>query len=352
MLRRPASVIRFCFMPSLRERRLARALPWSTLLVLGCGLVDDAAEQEELGRSWCAEPASADVAEVLVSSHEGVVSSVVLLDAGGEMIAWIQHPDEPELARRFDYVRNSEGRVTEETLDENADGIVEQVTTTIYNDDGTLAGRTVDHDNDGAVDESFVWDYSSPGQVRRVQDMGIDGEADAIQIVTLDGDGVTPRQIDEDTDADGTVDSSTTYSYTDSGQVLEIAIDSDGDRVSDVIVLNQYDEDDRLLRSHQVGDEGAAPSFTEAYEYDADGRLVLVTADVGQDGVIDRMTRLDYDSEGRRVREERTTFEAGDTITSVVEYEYDTGTGARRIRTDDDDDGNWDSLQTRITCAD
>jgi len=349
----PATVLAYLLMHSRRLRLRALAL-CAALSSQGCGLVDPGDQQEERALTWCSEPASAEVAEVLVSSKDGgsVVSSVILLEAQGEMIAWVQQPDDPERVRRFDYVRDTDGNVTEETLDEGTDGTVEKVTTTIYDEDGQSAGRTVDHDGDGVVDESFVWVYSIPGEVSVVQDIGLDGQADSIQITTLSDDGTEPRRVDEDTDADGTVDASTTYSYTDSGQLRELDIDSDGDLVPDVIVLNEYDEAGRLTRSYQVSDEETVPSFSETYEYDEEGRLVFITYDESDDRVADRSTRMYYDDEGRRVREERTTFENSEASRSVVEYEYGTGTEADRISTDDNDDGSWDSLQTRTACGD
>lgn len=324
---------------------------WTALAGFGCGLVDGGDQQTALALSFCDEEASQEVAEVLFSTKESgaVVSTVVLLDAKGQMVAQLQYPDDPERARRLDYVRNEEGHITRQSDDEGADGKVESVMSTTYDDEERALERAIDEDDDGRIDAVYVWDYSVPDQAERSYDADMDGSWDALQLVRYYESGEI-RSIADDTDADGAIDAQTTYQYTDSGQMREIAIDVDADGAADTIQSYIYDSEDRLETIFLVSDdESRVTPFTETYAYDAKGRLTLVSFDSKSDGVVDRIVQVEQNADGRTVREETTTFIGGVSKTSLREYEYD---GAKQVRTtsDDDGDGHWDSMTTRVTC--
>ena len=320
-------------------------LPCAALLSLGCGLVDDTAEQRSAA-SWCDEAANGEVAAVAINwrAVDGTLleEDVTLLDAKSRALVRIDLTEDGTHTRRTIYWRNTSGQEILEELDDGDDGVVDSTLTMTYDDEGRRVLTSYDKDNNGTVDTTEAVSYTAT-ELRDIVDSNDDGTPDATYVATYDAAGELIRE-EFDDDADGVAEQTQNYTYSDSGLLLETTREIGGHTETWTL---EYDDEGRILREIYAGDEPLAGIGSEdTYEYDGD-LLVAISTDFGQDGDIDSMERRTYDSEGRLVRSE---VRYGDgALHWVHEYEYD---GETKVRSsfDSDGDGSWDSETIRTAC--
>jgi len=369
--------------PHLRCLALSGALP--LLAASGCGLVDDSI-QGRSPASWCEEAGVGDVAEVEISQQpreDGPLDvSVVLRDAEGRTLAEIQLPTDLSEARRRVYKLDAAGNVIEVTTDRGMDGTLDSIETSSYDEQGRPAVTSIDDDGDGVVDEIETWDYSTPLQTTYVLDDDMDGDPDAIETTTYAESG-EPILEERDTHPIGAPEWTTTYSWSESGLVLEFTelqigvwslnvtyeydeqervvrtVETLDDQLDDepddqalgytTEVTYEYDEANRLARKVTVTTDMDGTSTTEeTKEYGDDGQLVAVLTSTDSDPEPERSQRFTYDEDGRLLRDER-GYEPGP-LSYVEEYEYGEEGDLIRRSWDFDGDNAWDWVKTWTAC--
>jgi YD repeat-containing protein len=156
---------------------------------------------------------------------------------------------------------------------------------------------------------------------------------------------VVQRTYDED--ADGDVDRTYTYSFTENGLPL---VETEDDADYSAVTTYEYDSEDRLVR--QILTQYLPSMFVieDTYEYDDTGLLTTVETDWNEDGDAEEVWRATYDSDGRVIRSE--VRDGSGELQSAFELEYEHGQESVRTSHDHDGDGDWDSVtvSTRTAC--
>lgn len=203
-------------------------------------------------------------------------------DNAGNLISAVGTGEDPT---KDVYSYNDKNQVTSVTEDYTNDGTDDAITTYGYDDNGNLTTRNVDTDFDGGIDGTVVNTYNESNQhstmslsatnegllVREVYTYNQQGKP----LTTTVDDSVNGAQ---NTNADGTIDNTTTYVYNDDGTLKEKIRDQYNDKFS--------------------------------FTYNDKKQLTLETVDFGNNGILDESRSYNYlyDPEGR-ISEKRKTGE-------------------------------------------
>lgn len=114
--------------------------------------------------------------------------------------------------------------------------------------------------------------------------------------------------------------------YDSFGRMVRYSEDDDGDGVIDVVTTFAYGGDGRRETSHSMATSslfGASADYDRYYRYDLEGRLVQKAKDVGYNGSIDELLRVEYD-DSARVETRTTTNLSGKVIgNGTTHYDVD-----------------------------
>lgn len=215
--------------------------------------------------------------------------------------------------------------------DNNGDGIVELITTTVYGSDGRLLSESLDFGTngrgaDGSADSVTTYTYDANGnRTGQFLDRNLDGRFEYVlnsSFVFDDEGNLTITYTDGDInafqntyvyefDADGnflkeTIDGRVTqeYTYDDVGNLVLFQ-----DKVQNTAIVYEYDASNRIISTARYDDDSGVPGYTETYEYDASGNFV------GQEKI--------FSATGRRNIETFTYDSAGNLVESYSETNVD-----------------------------
>jgi len=153
------------------------------------------------------------------------------------------------------YQYDSDGYLIEIESFNHVQQQVTAIETHTWNANHTVEDMALDRNDDGIIDASYHSEYDLDGnQILHEPDWDGDGLADYIATTTY-ADGLTVEStLDED--ADGVVDSRTTYTYDAHGRLIETSIDSPVDGTADQSTTWSYDKSGNALtaRWHDASD--------------------------------------------------------------------------------------------------
>ena len=195
-------------------------------------------------------------------------------DNQGNLISAIGIGDNPT---KDVYAYNEKNQVISIMEDYTNDGTVDAITTYGYDANGNLTTRSVDTDFDGGVDGTVTNTYNNSNQhktmslsavnegllVKEVYAYNMQGKP----LTTTIDDSVNGAQ---NTNADGTVDNTTTYTYNDDGTLKEKIRDQYNDKFSFT-----YNEQKQLtLETVDFNNNGTVDEARSySYQYDMEGRI-------------------------------------------------------------------------------
>ena len=165
------------------------------------------------------------------------------------------------------YTYNDLGQVTSESLDLGQDGSIDATRNFLRDASGDLIGMTRDSDGDGLPEQEDALIRDRDGRLARIQ-------------------SIFPRERHPG--------STTLVKRNDSGEIIEIAEDVNGDGEFDAVTLVERLEEfptalTRVLKS------GFAT--TTSFHYDNKGNRVLIAIDSGSNSTVDQVTRTGFDCE-------------------------------------------------------
>ncbi len=185
-----------------------------------------------------------------------------------------------------------------------------------------LARIDVDLGNDGSVDEEIIRVYDTQGLATgELVDVDVDGVADIeLSFVYLDG---NLFNLAEDTDLDGTRDIFTFFSYDSNGVLLAetTMLELNGPEVSRVDYLQ--DTSGQLTGANFDDNADGAVDSVSSYTFNSAGTLDEIQFDFDLDNVTDVVITFAYGEVGEVLT--RTRQLADSTITSVWTYVYEEG---------------------------
>ncbi len=117
--------------------------------------------------------------------------------------------DYNSIDRVYTYAYNSNYDLISRTLDNNGDGIADEISNYVYNDDGQLSSESHDYDADGIPERLALFEYSESGNVltERTTD-----EYDGTKITTFNGEGIK-TEISYVSNNDDNIERTISYSY-------------------------------------------------------------------------------------------------------------------------------------------
>lgn len=186
-----------------------------------------------------------------------------------------------------------------EEIDEYDDGRLEWQADHGYDARGNEILETIDDDGNGLANEITAWLYDDADRLlQREHDDNGNGIVDVVESWTYDDDGLLILE-ERDEDADGTVDVVIDYLYLD-GQIDTAHEDADGDGSVDVVYAYAYDLDGLLItiEGRRVSDDGLTYLATWSRP---DPQTTVLLEDSNGDGTIDLRLSETRDAQGRLV---------------------------------------------------
>ena len=93
--------------------------------------------------------------------------------------------------------------------------------------------------------------------------------------------------VSTDSDGDGTIDQTDTFTSDANGNLIKSKIDSDNDGTIDSTRTNTYDANGNLLKSETDNDNDGTIDSTGTFTYNANGNLIKFERDSDNDGTAD-----------------------------------------------------------------
>jgi len=166
-----------------------------------------------------------------------------------------------------------------------------------YNDD-QLTRLGVDQDGDGINEQLIHLNYNADG---RVSEFIVTGENQSKTSLTYEQDRLKERQ--EDLDSDGEVDLVSTYQYDQQGRLSTRTIESSAPQVESGISHFSYDGQGQKTRYTTDRSGDGVDDYIEVYRYNAFGDRSYIAVDKDGDGRWDKHTYYQYDLNGNRLSE-------------------------------------------------
>ena len=236
------------------------------------------------------------------------------------------------------------------STDSGADGTVDRIQRTYFDDAGTRVRLEEDRDGDGLFEfvQAFANGFDRNGRLVRIEvDEGADGTIDSIEERVLDGRG-RPLQILRDKDADGQVDQADQSEWDADGRRVAMWIGPTGANPAESNQTWTYDEFGRNIERRLSRIDPAGNTHLTLYRnhYNSDGQLLDVEVDLHGDGrANNRISRI-YESGGRLI-ETQTDAGADGSIDNATLHIWDAEGRLAGMAIDIGADGVADTLITR-----
>jgi hypothetical protein len=240
---------------------------------------------------------------------------------------------------------DGEGRPIRLEFDQDDDGLDSSESYT-YGADSLLSGVSIDSDGDGEEDENWTYTYDWDGKLLR-SELRRGTELETIKLRAYDELGRLAAA-EDDTDADGDIDLLVTWVYLgESALPQTMEEDREADGSLDTRTSYFWDEDDFLRRQEWDNEANGSLDAAWDYTYDENGRLAESAADSDGDGSPEEITRTEYDDYGQRSWRSEDTNADG-TPDELIRWTNSYDEALRLIRIDHDagDDGSWEAWDT------
>ena len=207
------------------------------------------------------------------------------------------------------------------------------------------SGSSTDNDADGTPDSTVSYTFDAEGKLVRLEyDYDGDGMPDSVIVYTYDADANLVRD-EQDSDNDGTPDYIASYTYDADGNQSGREQDLDGDGMADEVAVYTYDDNGNRTRQESDTDGDGSADLISSDTYDDQGNLTRSEQDFDGDGAPEQISSYQYDARGNRTRAEQ-DIDADGTADNINTNFYDADDNLLRIEYDRDGDGSPDSITT------
>jgi YD repeat-containing protein len=163
---------------------------------------------------------------------------------------------------------DADGNLLTYSSDTDANGEPNSITTNTYDADGNLLTESSDTDANGEANEIYTYTYNDDGNMLTISyDTNTNGEPNRIQTYTYDVDG-NRLTFSDDTDANGEPNSIFTSTYDTDGNELTFGLDANADGEPNSITTNTYDADGNLLTESDDYNGNSLPNKITIYTYE------------------------------------------------------------------------------------
>lgn len=209
------------------------------------------------------------------------------------------------------------------TVQYNADGSVETLTKSIFNESGNIVKGIV-YNGDGSIETLTEYEYDENDQCTKCITHDADGNAIESNESKYDSNGNCIEWIKYD--GDGNVTDSSLSEYDDNGNeiketwLMTFDIGEDEPYVSTSVFEYEYDDNNNQVKSTAYDEDGSTVDIIWEYTYDSVGNQITETQ-YNADGSILSIEKCEYNSENKIIKESN-CYEDG-TEYRMAEYEYD-----------------------------
>ena len=218
---------------------------------------------------------------------------------------------------QINYDENGTKSVHSSTIDEF--GIHSNTHTVVYNSQGKIVNETRDDDGDGVIDLAVVYSYDHLGSLILTEGQAGDHNYTTANIYTYDDAG---NPLIFERSVDGVTVSIERRGYNEQGDVIfkNITQDNDGDGLADYTVAFEYEYDsfENLIReTYFYNTDGQKDTI---YEYDAQKNQTLKAIDFNGDVSRKELYLTEFDDHGNAIKYQQ---QLGETVEIVIFTTYD-----------------------------
>jgi hypothetical protein len=220
---------------------------------------------------------------------------------------------------------------TKTETDQDANGTIDQITYTSYDDSGNKIEERYDNNADGTIDYVFYYFYNESGYDSIVrQDLDADGFIDTVFYTSYDI-GEHKAIVETDDDANGAIDSFRFHTYNVEGsrakmKIYEGAGGYDGIGNLTSILYITLDANEKGIKTEEDNDlDGLIENTTET-TYDTAGRPIIEKTDQYGESEMHAVNQISYDNRCNMLRVEldETVKYLGftSTVKSISDFDY------------------------------
>jgi len=180
-------------------------------------------------------------------------------------------------------------------LDLEDNGSIEKITHYFYNSNGDMTHYQVDNNGDGIINSVANYTYVNNILSAYSEDSNND-DAPNIQILyTVNDDGNKIAQTNE-LALDGSVISTSSFTYDNQDNPLRFAQDRDMNGSTDYAELYTYDNNNQRTQYQRDTDGNGSWDFVAQYVYDINGNRIKMIEDSDGNGIVDKIWTGEYQS--------------------------------------------------------
>ncbi|MEO9894804.1 MAG: DUF4214 domain-containing protein [Paracoccaceae bacterium] len=232
-------------------------------------------------------------------------STSVLQDDGSIIVSNEMHDSSGYLRSASQVESSDDLRLVTRRVDENGDGIFEQVSETSISDNGVQTTIDSSIASDGNLQFETVRVVSADQRETLVnEDRDGDGRVDVVTSSKTDilTDGTRKEVFRNMTANDATVSKTVTY-VSDDGLEIKVDSDFDGDGTFDLreLTVKQYDQNGDILDTTETNSSDGSSIMVSTIHQDASAAKVTTTHDYNGDGTAEKITETFENSSGTQI---------------------------------------------------
>ena len=240
------------------------------------------------------------------------------------------------------YAYDTDGNQLTQSEDTNGDGEANEIYTYTYtyDDNGNMLTKSV---GDSPY-EIFTYTYDDDGnRLTESIDFNFDGDPDQILTYTYDGDGNT---LTKSYDVNGFSFITTyAYAYDDHGNLKSEIFDRDSDGEANEIYTYTYDDNGNMLTKSYDTDTNGEPNSIQTNTYDDNGNRLIYSSDTDANGEPNSIFTSTYDTDGNELTFGLDVNADGD-ADQILTYTYDDD--GNLLTESDDYNGNGEPNEITI----
>lgn len=224
------------------------------------------------------------------------------------------------------------------SFDTNADGTIDSVLSSSYNDSGQIIRREKRNSIDNSLQSLETYEYDTNGnKVSYNRDYNGDQIWDWAEIYTYDEMGNNTKHT---ASSNGTIHYIKTYVFDSNGNLTSDERDDNGDGTPNSIKSYEYDSNGTNIS--QKRDDDGDGNWNSIKNYNGYGQLILEAQDHDDDGTPDVTHLYDYDENGNRV----SRLSTSSTRVSIATFTYDVNNNLTKEEYDSNKNGISEEVYT------
>jgi serralysin len=238
-------------------------------------------------------------------------------------------------SKNISYEYDESGKLLAQNIDKNNDGTIDSIKSYQYDSNNNITNIA---DTASNISESMVYDDQNNLLSRQVDNP--DDQHDLLELYVYENNKL--KRLDRDQEADGTIESTTTYNYDSQGNLTKYEIDQNGDGETDRYAIYTY-ENGKVTSYIEDNNNDGIPDMIVTYAYNNQGQRISHNVQLAKNNAPNALSNFEYNDNNSVTRFEQDKDLDG-TPDYIESYQYDHNNNLTRNRRDVDADGAWDFI--------